>query len=46
MCSAVNAENGEMNNIRNQLTGNFGPVPETARYYKVEASTTWIVNHV
>ena len=35
LCSAVNAENGEMNSVRNQLTGEFGPVPDTARYYKV-----------
>ncbi|VDL68856.1 unnamed protein product, partial [Nippostrongylus brasiliensis] len=32
--TAVNAENGEMNKVRNQLTDAFGPVPETARYYK------------
>ena len=24
-----------MNNVRNQLTGEFGTVPDTARYYKV-----------
>lgn len=25
----------EMNNIKNQLTGEYGPVPDTARHYKV-----------
>lgn len=33
-CSATNAENGEMNNVKNQLTGEWGPVPDVARYYK------------
>ncbi|KAK5974078.1 Aconitate hydratase mitochondrial [Trichostrongylus colubriformis] len=32
--TAVNAENGEMNKVRNHLTDSFGTVPETARYYK------------
>lgn len=31
---AINEENGEANNIRNQLTGEFGKVPDVARYYK------------
>ncbi|KAG9508427.1 putative aconitate hydratase, mitochondrial, partial [Fragariocoptes setiger] len=31
---AVNAENGEVNKVRNQLTKEFGSVPDTARYYK------------
>lgn len=31
---AVNAENGEVNKVKNQLTGEFGSVPETARHYK------------
>lgn len=35
MFSATNAENGEMNNVKNQVTGEYGPVPDTARYYKV-----------
>ena len=33
--SATNAENGEANNVRNQLTGEWGGVPETGRKYKV-----------
>ena len=24
-----------MNKVKNQLTGEYGPVPDTARYYKV-----------
>ena len=35
--SAVNAENREMNKVRNQITGEYGPVPDTARYYKVSS---------
>ncbi|KAK6623871.1 aconitate hydratase [Polyplax serrata] len=33
---AVNAENGEMNNVKNQLTGQYGPVPDVARDYKAK----------
>ena len=32
---AINEENEEANNVRNQLTGEFGSVPDTARDYKV-----------
>ncbi|XP_014216722.1 aconitate hydratase, mitochondrial-like [Copidosoma floridanum] len=32
--SATNAENGEMNKIKNQLTGDWGGVPDVARHYK------------
>lgn len=31
---AVNAENNEVNKIKNQLTQEYGSVPDTARYYK------------
>ncbi|XP_051157711.1 aconitate hydratase, mitochondrial-like [Leptopilina boulardi] len=31
---AVNSENGEMNKIKNQLTGDWGAVPDVARHYK------------
>lgn len=31
---AVNAENNEVNKVKNQLTSQYGSVPETARYYK------------
>ncbi len=37
--SATNAENKELNNVKNQLTGEFGGVPDTARYYKVNGSS-------
>lgn len=33
--SATNAENMEMNKVKNQVTGEYGPVADTARYYKV-----------
>lgn len=32
--SATNSENGELNNIKNQLTGQWGTVPDVARDYK------------
>ena len=35
VCSATNAENMELNNVKNQLTGAYGGVPDTARDYKV-----------
>ncbi|KOB63383.1 Aconitase, mitochondrial, partial [Operophtera brumata] len=40
--TATNAENGELNKIRNQLTGEYGPVPGTARAYKA-AGVQWVV---
>ena len=33
--SAVNYDNEELNNVKNQLNGEYGGVPDTARYYKV-----------
>ena len=33
---ATNAENMEMNKVKNQLTGKYDEVPATARYYKVQ----------
>jgi len=30
----VNSENNETNKVKNQITGMFGPVPETAKFYK------------
>jgi len=39
--TAVNSENGEMNNIRNQLTNEFGKVNDTARYYKSKG-VNWV----
>ncbi|XP_045497185.1 aconitate hydratase, mitochondrial [Colias croceus] len=40
--TATNAENGELNKVRNQLSGEWGPVPATARAYKA-AGTPWCV---
>ena len=31
---AINAFNGDANNIKNQLTGDYQPVPDVARAYK------------
>ncbi|XP_077979738.1 aconitate hydratase, mitochondrial-like [Glandiceps talaboti] len=39
---AINSENGEANNIRNQVTNEFGSVPDTARYYKAN-KIPWVV---
>ncbi|XP_017772259.1 PREDICTED: probable aconitate hydratase, mitochondrial [Nicrophorus vespilloides] len=38
---AVNAENGEMNKIKNQLTGEWGGVPDVARHYKAN-KVQWV----
>ncbi|XP_054722077.1 probable aconitate hydratase, mitochondrial isoform X2 [Uloborus diversus] len=38
---AINSENGEANNVKNQLTGEWGTVPDTARYYKAKG-VKWI----
>jgi len=42
LITATNAENGEMNSVRNTVTGEFGPVPGTAREYKA-AGIGWVV---
>ncbi|WP_313375009.1 aconitate hydratase [Chishuiella sp.] len=34
LIGAVNAFNQEVNKVKNQLTGEYGPVPDTARAYK------------
>ncbi len=39
---AINAENGKANSVRNQLTGEYGSVPDVARAYKA-AKVPWIV---
>lgn len=36
-CRATNIENDEANNVKNQLSGQFGTVPEVARFYKVSS---------
>ena len=42
LIGAVNAENGEVNSVKNQLTGEYGGVPDTARAYKA-AGVRWVV---
>ena len=39
---AINEENNEANNIKNQLTGEYGKVPDVARYYKAK-KLPWVV---
>lgn len=39
--TATNAENGEMNKIKNRLTGEWGAVPDVARAYK-KAGVRWV----
>jgi aconitate hydratase len=42
LIGAINAENGEANKVKNQLTGEFGKVPDVARAYKKEG-LGWVV---
>jgi aconitate hydratase len=42
LIGAVNAENGKANAVRNQITGEFGGVPETARDYQ-RRGVPWVV---
>ncbi|KAK0397349.1 hypothetical protein QR680_002093 [Steinernema hermaphroditum] len=39
--TAINAENGEMNKVRNQITKKFGAVCDTAREYKAD-NISWV----
>jgi len=39
---AVNIENNETNKVKNQINGQFGPVPETAKFYK-QKGIKWVV---
>nr|XP_023026808.1 probable aconitate hydratase, mitochondrial isoform X1 [Leptinotarsa decemlineata] len=39
--SATNAENNELNKVKNQLTGEWGAVPDVARYYKAKG-VKWV----
>ena len=43
LIGAVNAFNQEVNSVKNQLTGEYGPVPNTARAYKAANVPTIIV---
>lgn len=42
MIGAINAQNGEANNVQNQFTGKWGGVPETAIAYR-DAGIRWVV---
>eukprot|EP01124_Arcella_intermedia_P029405 TRINITY_DN61_c2_g1_i1.p1 TRINITY_DN61_c2_g1~~TRINITY_DN61_c2_g1_i1.p1 ORF type:complete len:785 (-),score=90.64 TRINITY_DN61_c2_g1_i1:25-2358(-) len=39
---AINAANGEANKVKNQVTGEWGTVPATGRYYKKEG-IKWVI---
>ncbi|XP_014286348.1 probable aconitate hydratase, mitochondrial [Halyomorpha halys] len=39
--TATNAENGELNKVKNRQSGEWGPVPDTARAYKA-AGIKWV----
>merc|ERR1712168_820304 len=41
MGGAINEENGLANNIKNQVTGEYGSVPDVARYYKANG-VNWV----
>jgi len=42
LIGAINFQNEKPNSVKNQLTGEFGPVPDTARAYKA-AGKPWVV---
>merc|ERR1711997_1148926 len=42
LITAINAENKEMNTVKNQETGAFGGVPEVARQYR-DNGINWVV---
>lgn len=42
LIGAINIENGKANGVKNILTGEEGPVPATARYYKAHG-LKWVV---
>jgi aconitate hydratase len=42
LIGAVNAENDKINCVKNQLTGEYGAVPDVARHYKGE-NLPWVV---
>lgn len=39
---AINSENDKANHVKNQMTGEYGAVPDTARYYKAKG-VKWVV---
>lgn len=42
LIGAVNADNGKVNCVKNQLTGEYGAVPDVARQYKKDG-VNWVV---
>ncbi|XP_067875538.1 aconitate hydratase, mitochondrial [Heterodontus francisci] len=42
LIGAVNFENNKVNEVKNQITNQYGPVPETARAYKKQG-VNWVV---
>jgi len=42
LIGAINSENGKANSVKNQLTGQFGEVPQVGRYYKSKG-INWVV---
>ena len=42
LIGAINAENGEANKVKNQITGEYGGVPQTAAYYR-DRGIKWVV---
>lgn len=42
LIGAMNIENEKANSVKNQLTGEMGAVPDTARYYKAQ-NIGWVV---
>lgn len=42
LIGAINSENGEANKVKNQITGEFGAVPQTAAYYR-DHGIKWVV---
>ncbi len=43
LTGAVNAYNKETNSVKNQLSGEYGPVPDTQRAYKEEGISTIVI---
>ncbi|NBC83890.1 MAG: aconitate hydratase [Bacteroidetes bacterium] len=43
LIGAVNKFNGETNNVKNQVTGEYMPVPDAARYYKANTPGSIVV---
>ncbi|KZT03160.1 aconitate hydratase [Laetiporus sulphureus 93-53] len=42
LIGAINAENGDANNVKNQITGEYDGVPQTAAYYR-DHGIKWVV---